>query len=332
MQTLIPPPARRLDDLLVGVPGRARSLSEAGWVAATLLALGWLGSALESHAWSLTSRRVVLYACVAGVVVWAYQIVRPWRTWQSGRAASAALVTIALLPLALISAGGAGPGHDIVATVGEAGVSGLREAFRGTLLRNLALLAVLWLMLRADGQGLAAVGWDRRHLGRELRVALPAFALLVVCHVGVSMLVGLLALAFAGGSLQAEVGHRQVVAAALVSEQLPRMVLLILVASATEEIAFRGFLLPRLRMALGGWTPAVLAGAALFGAGHFYEGPLATVQTAAMGLVLGLIFVWRRQILACVLSHVSFNVLALLLFWMMTKLGVLERATELLKH
>ena len=126
--------------------------------------------------------------------------------------------------------------------------------------------------------------------------------------------------------------QRQVVAGTLVSEQLIRMVPLILVAGATEEVAFRGFLLPRLRITLGSWIPAVLAGAALFGAGHFYEGPLATVQTASMGLVLGLIFVWRRQLVACVLSHVTFNALALLLLWMMTKLGFLERVGELIRR
>jgi membrane protease YdiL (CAAX protease family) len=83
------------------------------------------------------------------------------------------------------------------------------------------------------------------------------------------MVVGLMALAFAGGSLQAEVGQRQVVAGALASEQMIRMVPLLLVAGATEEIAFRGFLLPRLRITLGRWITAVLAGAALFGSGHF---------------------------------------------------------------
>jgi uncharacterized protein len=422
MPTLIPPPARGLDELVAGMPGRGRCLSEAGWIAAAMLALGWVASAVEALRWSPITRQVALSACLIAVVLWAYGIVRPWRAWQAGRMRSGAFVALALAPLAVLSASGVllrekspsprigvqlgeapdpsnrdrrlalvqsvtagtpadrklqpgdlvravnddplsgsepardlkersgdvrrlppgearfqilrdGREHDVVVTLGDgAPSSGLRRALRGTLLRDLALLAVLWLMLRADGQGLAAVGWDRRYLGRELRITLPAFALLVACHLAVSTVVGLVALAFAGGSLQAEVGQRQVVADVFASEQLIRMVPLILVAGLTEEIAFRGFLLPRLRGTLGGWTPALLASAALFGAGHLYEGTLATVQTACMGLVLGLIFVWRRQIVACVLSHVAFNALTLLLFWMVTKLGFLERAGELLKR
>jgi membrane protease YdiL (CAAX protease family) len=422
MQTLMPPPARPLDELVAGMPGRGRCLSEAGWVVAALLALGWVASALELLRWSQTARQVVLSACLVVVVLWVYGIVRPWRAWRAGRTWSAALTATALAPLALLSASGlllrekppsprigvqlgeapdpasrdrrlalvqsvvAGtpadhelqdgdliltvngdplsrsrpardlrersgdlrrlpPGatrfrvlrdgreRDVVLTLGEvAATSGLRKALRGTLLRDLALLGVLWLMLRADGQGLTAVGFDRRHLQRELRITLPAFSLLVASHLGVSIVVGLAALAFGGGSLQAEVGRRQVVAGMLVSEHLIRMVPLILVAGATEEIAFRGFMLPRLRLGLGGWIPALLAGATLFGAGHFYEGPLATIQTASMGLLLGLIFVWRRQLVACVLSHVAFNALALLMFWTMTRLGFLERAGELLKR
>ncbi len=422
MQTLIPPPARTLDDLVTGMPGRGRCLSEAGWVVAVLLALGWVASAIEHLRWSQTTRQLLLSACLVAVVLWAYGLVRPWRAWRAGRGWSAVLVAMTLAPLAVLSASGflqrekppsprigvqlgeapdptsrdrrlalvqsvtagtpadgkleagdliravngdplspsepardlrdrsrdlrrlppgearfqvlrGGRERDVVLTLGDvAPASGLRNAFRWTLLRDLALLAVLWLMLRADGQGVTAVGWDRRYLKRELLITLPAFALLVLSHLGVSMVVGLLALAFAGGSLLAEVGQRQLVAGTLLSEQLLLMVPLILVAGATEEIAFRGFMLPRLRITLGGWIPALLASAALFGAGHFYEGPLATVQTASMGLVLGLIYLWRRQLVACVLSHVAFNSLALLLFWTITRLGLLERAGEILKR
>jgi uncharacterized protein len=63
-------------------------------------------------------------------------------------------------------------------------------------------------------------------------------------------------------------------------------------AAVAEEIVFRGFLLNRLRMVDGGgWLAAgtaLLVSSALFGAGHFYQGPGGMIVTGAAGLALGI--------------------------------------------
>jgi len=210
-------------------------------------------------------------------------------------------------------------------------VSGLRGALLATLVRDLALLLLLAALVVADGQGPRHLGLERRHLGDELRAAVPALVGLMLAHFVVSLLVVLGALAVGGDVLGAEIGARTELVDTLV-ERLVLTLPLVVVASVTEEIAFRGFMLPRLRVVLGGWAPALLLGALSFGLGHVYEGTLATVQTAGIGLVLGVIFLWRRRLPACIVAHVGFNALALLLALLALGLGLFDQAEELLRR
>lgn len=84
-----------------------------------------------------------------------------------------------------------------------------------------------------------------------------------------------------------------------------------------EEVLFRGFLLGRLRVALCALGPraadaiAVLASAALFGSGHAYQGGLGVVQTATMGVVLGIVTVRCGVVWPAIVAHVIVDTLGL---------------------
>ncbi len=212
-----------------------------------------------------------------------------------------------------------------------ADAAGLRGALWATLIRDVALLLLLAALVLADGQGLEHLGLAPVHLGVELRAAVPALAGLMVAHFVLSLLVTLAALAVGGDVLDAEIGARTELVGSLV-ERFALTLPLIVVASATEEIVFRGFMLPRLRVVVGSWGLALLLGAIGFGLGHVYEGALATVQTAGVGLGLGVIYLWRRRLWACVAVHVGFNALALLLALLALGLGLFDQAEELLRR
>lgn len=80
-------------------------------------------------------------------------------------------------------------------------------------------------------------------------------------------------------------------------------------AAFGEELVVRGFLLDRIAKVIGAsGTPAYLAAivlqAALFGAFHLYQGIGGVVVTGAVGLLIGLIWLWGgRNLWACILLH-----------------------------
>ncbi len=82
-------------------------------------------------------------------------------------------------------------------------------------------------------------------------------------------------------------------------------------AAVFEEIVFRGFILTRLRVLLGNWTIAILAGAVLFAVPHIWQGRWAVLLVVPVAIVLSVTFVRRRSLWAAMLAHFLFNFLQL---------------------
>ncbi len=92
-----------------------------------------------------------------------------------------------------------------------------------------------------------------------------------------------------------------------------------------EELVFRGFLLGRLRRALGGGPDrdfaAVVLGSALFAIGHGYQGALGLVQTFVAGIVLSYLYVRTGTIWASVVAHVGIDTVGMVLIHVAGKTG-----------
>ncbi len=79
-----------------------------------------------------------------------------------------------------------------------------------------------------------------------------------------------------------------------------------------EELVFRGFLLNRLKVTFrGDVRVAVVATGLLFGIGHGYQGMLGIFQTAAVGIALGAVTVWRKSLWPAVIAHLSIDTIGL---------------------
>ncbi len=79
-------------------------------------------------------------------------------------------------------------------------------------------------------------------------------------------------------------------------------------AAFGEEMLVRGFLMNRLADLCGqtklGWTLALLASSGLFGLQHFYQGPAGMLQTGAVGLLFGGIYLAvGRNLWVTILAH-----------------------------
>ena len=197
--------------------------------------------------------------------------------------------------------------------------------------RGIVFVLLLLLVLRADGQPLRAIGISKEGLGKEVLAATwmtaGAFALMIILAIPIS-LVGM-----ATGVLERESAQRTQTVGVIASQgTIAEFILAAIFAAAFEEIAFRGFLTPRMRTVVGSWPIAILLVSAVFGLGHVYEGMLATVQTAFLGAHFALMMLIRRRILAPALAHAAFNSIMLVFVRLLVQGHVLERLRALAHH
>ena len=175
-----------------------------------------------------------------------------------------------------------------------------------TGVRDLALLLVLAALLWSDGQGASQLGLTRQGLGRDLArgglVLLGALAFQVAVSVPLGAIVRLAGVGneqfTRRASLYAALGHASpwwVLALAIVT------------AAAFEEIFFRAYLLPRVRVVTGHWGLALVVVAMAFGVGHLYAGSIAVVQATALGLFFGVAYLWRGRLVPVVVAHACFD-------------------------
>ncbi|SES98825.1 CPBP family glutamic-type intramembrane protease [Stigmatella erecta] len=197
-------------------------------------------------------------------------------------------------------------------------------------IRALGMCLLVALLLWRNGQGPAQVGLVREGLGRELLWGLPVFVGTYAVHIAVSVPVAVLgALLKLSG---AEMAARKEVASSLVETGLsvPAFALMMVLVTGFEELTFRGFLVPRLRVVLGGsWYGAVALAAALFGLGHVYEGTLAVFQTAMLGAWFGFVFIQRARLPSVMFAHAAFNTVNFALMMWLQSSGLLEKLSQM---
>ena len=87
------------------------------------------------------------------------------------------------------------------------------------------------------------------------------------------------------------------------------MVLVFLRAGIIEELLFRGFVISRLIDLGMSRLWALLISTFLFVVPHAFFWPASSlILVAFTGLALGTIFIWKRDLLACVIAHIGVNV------------------------
>jgi membrane protease YdiL (CAAX protease family) len=174
---------------------------------------------------------------------------------------------------------------------------------------GLACIVAAFAMVRSAGQRPAAIGWRVNDIGSDVGLGLlAAFTAYVVMFMAAMVLILL-----RPDLLEKSTEARQAIEETIPRASIPAMVLMMGFVAVWEEVVFRGFLLTRLYAIVRRWWLAVPLGAVLFSLGHGYEGGIATVVIGCVGVLLGVLFVWRRSLLPAVVFHLAFNLIALLL-------------------
>jgi uncharacterized protein len=205
--------------------------------------------------------------------------------------------------------------------LGRADGSSAELGVRG-LMVNVLVLAALYMglvltLLRVHRQAWSTLGLDRMR-----PLAVVGFGLIGCAMAYAANLVAvMLYLALTRPDL-ARLGEQKMAALdPLASLPLAAVLPLALLVGVYEELAFRGFLLSRLRAAFAARMrarpaalAAVIVSSAAFAIGHAYQGAIGIAQTAAAGVAFALLALWRKSIWPCIFAHVaidSFGMIAL---------------------
>lgn len=151
-----------------------------------------------------------------------------------------------------------------------------------------------------------------RRCSIELGIAIPVVVAVAIVGALVNLLLDRVS---PGTSLQPEQFTR------LSESPRTSLVLLILLFSFTfapiaEELFFRGFLQNALRARLP-WALAIAAQSLIFGFGHSF-GSVHSIAASVMGLILGLVYEWRKTLIAPMLIHGLSNALSALSVLLLT--------------
>lgn len=224
------------------------------------------------------------------------------RSWYSVLAMlSAPPMLLAVLIFAYVALTGTDPADPGA----EAAV---REALPFIIaINHLALFALLILILRRSGEGLRDIGWTAR--GSETTVAREIL-------VGISAGAGLyLFKELVIDSAEALLFGRTPTFNSLFAFDAASLDIPLAVAGVTlvfiEESIYRGFALPIIR-AKTGIVLAVLITSAAFGLLHWGNGIEAIFSTTSIGILLAVIFLWRRNLIAATVAHIVYNIAVLL--------------------
>jgi membrane protease YdiL (CAAX protease family) len=165
-----------------------------------------------------------------------------------------------------------------------------------TILRDLALMSLIFFFIWRNRESRKRIGWSLRNGWGDI----PLGAVLFVLAAIVTGLVDQ-AVRKAGFSQPAvPLPHF------LTARDIPQFVLagfLVLVVAVAEETIFRGYLILRLKAATGSTAAAVLLSTCIFMLGHGYEGTAGMAAVGTLGLLLALVYVNRGSLAAPIAMH-----------------------------
>jgi membrane protease YdiL (CAAX protease family) len=187
---------------------------------------------------------------------------------------------------------------------GRAGTSSFALVATSTILRDLALLSLIFYFAWRDHEPLGRLGWRYETLDGDI---IWAFLL----YVPLLLLVGLVEKGFRAAGLSQPTQSAAAQFQFTGSGQLALAVILVIVVAICEETIFRGYIFLRLRTVTTSTTAAVLLASVFFAIGHGYEGSLGMATVGFMGLLFNLIYLWRKSLVTPMLLHFFQDFLAI---------------------
>ena len=174
------------------------------------------------------------------------------------------------------------------------------------IFNNLAYMALIAFFLWRNGEPFANIGWKFDGLKKEAALGVGLFLPLIFCVWLIEKGFRLLGFSSHMNDPPKFLAFREPLEILLASA-------LIVVVAIAEETIFRGYLMLRLNKITGNLSAAVVISSVLFSLGHGYEGPATMATIFISGMVVALIYVWRKSLVAPMVIHLLIDLYPLAL-------------------
>ena len=175
-----------------------------------------------------------------------------------------------------------------------------------TILRDLSLLSLLLFFLWRNGESVKLVGWTFKNAWKELLWGVGLFIPVFFGALWLDRFLQTIGFSSPATPQPSLIPTMQMAEFALAF-------VLVVVVALTEETIFRGYLILRFRNVIANPSIAVVLSAVIFSLGHGYEGTAGVITVGVMGLVLALVYVWRRSLVAPIVMHFLQDFLSIVL-------------------
>lgn len=188
------------------------------------------------------------------------------------------------------------PGQILTVFAGQPETLGFDLLAWAVILRDLSLVALIFFFLARNGE-------RARDIGVSATRARTEVALGVLLFLPFTVLGGALEKALQSAGFSAPARPLPAIFAPHGGAEMALAGLLVIVVAVTEEIIFRGYLITRFRNLTNRPGVGLVLAAVVFALGHGYEGSSGMITVGVMGLVFGLLYLWRGTLVAAMTLH-----------------------------
>jgi membrane protease YdiL (CAAX protease family) len=185
------------------------------------------------------------------------------------------------------------------------------------------LFFLVWVGLRLNGtklRGLIGGRWD------SVEAFLLDVALAFAFSICAFIMIGGLGYAL-GLSKTSQVDQAKKLAGMLAPHTWRALLIFVVLSSVAgfvEEIIFRGYLQRQLTELSGKTYVGLILSALIFGASHGYEGARRMLLISILGLMFGLLVLWRNNLRSAMMGHALFDSAQGIILFVATRIGFLS--------
>jgi len=169
-------------------------------------------------------------------------------------------------------------------------------------------LLLIFLFLRLNRESMRMLSAVRRNRSREFALGLAIVPLLFL---------GTFVMGLIFKSFFPDLVTRENPLLALIRTPLDVFLFLIgsLFVGGLKEEVQRAFVLIRFEKSLGGIWLGLVLWSGFFGLGHSIQGVDNALAAGFLGLVFGLLYIWRRNLTAVIVAHALFDICTIFVYW-----------------